>query len=259
MGWFECRHLICSCGITLLITHNVRRPDQNTMSLIITERCREEGRVTDVLMCDLWPVCVCFSDRSPDMDNYSEDDDDSYSSGQEGSDDAVHGQVRHRTIQSVHILYHWLLTDHCDEVKLRHIISVGVIVTATSHHFCMTCWFIKVQCLKHCLYFYLTYPDPLSCAFPCILIYTVGLYIHILSVFILSVIYCTTYLLCLIMLAINLILISTSTCVVGFVWWRWRHTKAKKTQAENYPIGLNDTSEERCLSLYLSVCLYLWQ
>ncbi|XP_056113700.1 phosphofurin acidic cluster sorting protein 2 isoform X2 [Rhinichthys klamathensis goyatoka] len=32
------------------------------------------------------------SDRSPDMDNYSEDDDDSYSSGQEGSDDAVNGQ-----------------------------------------------------------------------------------------------------------------------------------------------------------------------
>uniref|UniRef100_A0A3Q0RE81 Uncharacterized protein n=1 Tax=Amphilophus citrinellus TaxID=61819 RepID=A0A3Q0RE81_AMPCI len=34
------------------------------------------------------------SDRSPDMDNYSEDDDDSYSSEQEASDDAVHGQVR---------------------------------------------------------------------------------------------------------------------------------------------------------------------
>uniref|UniRef100_A0AAQ5X736 Phosphofurin acidic cluster sorting protein 2 n=1 Tax=Amphiprion ocellaris TaxID=80972 RepID=A0AAQ5X736_AMPOC len=33
------------------------------------------------------------SDRSPDMDNYSEDDDDSYSSEQEASDDAVHGQV----------------------------------------------------------------------------------------------------------------------------------------------------------------------
>ncbi|XP_042593585.1 phosphofurin acidic cluster sorting protein 1 isoform X7 [Cyprinus carpio] len=32
------------------------------------------------------------SDRSPDMDNYSEDDDDSYSSGQEGSDDAGHTQ-----------------------------------------------------------------------------------------------------------------------------------------------------------------------
>ncbi|XP_056616522.1 phosphofurin acidic cluster sorting protein 2 [Triplophysa dalaica] len=31
-------------------------------------------------------------DRSPDMDNYSEDDDDSYSSEQEASDDAVHGQ-----------------------------------------------------------------------------------------------------------------------------------------------------------------------
>ncbi|TNN61333.1 Phosphofurin acidic cluster sorting protein 1 [Liparis tanakae] len=32
-------------------------------------------------------------DRSPDMDNYSEEDDDSYSSEQEASDDAVHGQV----------------------------------------------------------------------------------------------------------------------------------------------------------------------
>uniref|UniRef100_A0A8C6TFP1 Phosphofurin acidic cluster sorting protein 2 n=1 Tax=Neogobius melanostomus TaxID=47308 RepID=A0A8C6TFP1_9GOBI len=31
-------------------------------------------------------------DRSPDMDNYSEEDDDSYSSEQEASDDAVHGQ-----------------------------------------------------------------------------------------------------------------------------------------------------------------------
>jgi len=116
-------------------------------------------------------LCVCFSDRSPDMDNYSEDDDDSYSSGQEGSDDAVHGQVRHRTIQSVHILCHWLLTDHRDEVKLRHVISIGVIITPTSHNFYMTCWFIKSAI--HCLYFYLTYPDPLSCALPCILIYTV--------------------------------------------------------------------------------------
>ncbi|TWW78629.1 Phosphofurin acidic cluster sorting protein 1 [Takifugu flavidus] len=31
------------------------------------------------------------SDRSPDLDNYSEEDDDSYSSEQEASDDAVHG------------------------------------------------------------------------------------------------------------------------------------------------------------------------
>lgn len=41
-------------------------------------------------------VCLCSgpaSDRSPDMDNYSEEDDDSYSSEQEASDDAVHGQV----------------------------------------------------------------------------------------------------------------------------------------------------------------------
>ncbi|XP_035256562.1 phosphofurin acidic cluster sorting protein 2-like isoform X2 [Anguilla rostrata] len=32
------------------------------------------------------------SDRSPDMDNYSEEDEDSYSSEQEASDDGVHGQ-----------------------------------------------------------------------------------------------------------------------------------------------------------------------
>lgn len=41
-------------------------------------------------------LCFCAlptSDRSPDMDNYSEEDDDSYSSEQEASDDAVHGQV----------------------------------------------------------------------------------------------------------------------------------------------------------------------
>lgn len=36
------------------------------------------------------------SDRSPDMDNYSEEDDDSYSSEQEASDDAVHGPVSGR-------------------------------------------------------------------------------------------------------------------------------------------------------------------
>lgn len=42
-------------------------------------------------------VCACvISDRSPDMDNYSEEDDDSYSSEQEASDDAVHGQVSAR-------------------------------------------------------------------------------------------------------------------------------------------------------------------
>ena len=35
-------------------------------------------------------------DRSPDMDNYSEDDDDSYSSEQEASDDAVQPQVRNK-------------------------------------------------------------------------------------------------------------------------------------------------------------------
>lgn len=38
-------------------------------------------------------LCVCGTDRSPDIENYWEDDDDSFSSEQEGSDDAVPPQV----------------------------------------------------------------------------------------------------------------------------------------------------------------------
>lgn len=34
-----------------------------------------------------------FTDRSPDIENYSEDEDESFSSEQEGSDDPLHGQV----------------------------------------------------------------------------------------------------------------------------------------------------------------------
>ncbi|MBN3282327.1 PACS1 protein, partial [Polyodon spathula] len=37
---------------------------------------------------------VKMSDRSPDIDNYSEEEEESYSSDQEGSDDPLHGQVR---------------------------------------------------------------------------------------------------------------------------------------------------------------------
>lgn len=33
-------------------------------------------------------------DRSPDIDNYSEEEEESYSSEQDGSDDPLHGQVR---------------------------------------------------------------------------------------------------------------------------------------------------------------------
>lgn len=40
-------------------------------------------------------VYVFFlSDRSPDFDNYSEEEEESYSSEQEGSDDPLQGQVR---------------------------------------------------------------------------------------------------------------------------------------------------------------------
>lgn len=48
---------------------------------------------------DVFPVCVP-PDRSPDMDNYSEEDDDSYSSEQEASDDAVHAQVSQKMLKT---------------------------------------------------------------------------------------------------------------------------------------------------------------
>lgn len=35
-----------------------------------------------------------YIDRSPDIDNYSEEEEESYSSEQDGSDDPLHGQVR---------------------------------------------------------------------------------------------------------------------------------------------------------------------
>ena len=40
------------------------------------------------------PIVRCvFADRSPDIDNYSEEEEESFSSEQEGSDDPLHGQV----------------------------------------------------------------------------------------------------------------------------------------------------------------------
>lgn len=46
------------------------------------------------MSCLLWHLHCLLSDRSPDIDNYSEEEDDSFSSEQEASDDAVQGQVR---------------------------------------------------------------------------------------------------------------------------------------------------------------------
>lgn len=43
---------------------------------------------SSVLLLFLYPL-----DRSPDIDNYSEEEEESYSSEQEGSDDPIHGQV----------------------------------------------------------------------------------------------------------------------------------------------------------------------
>uniref|UniRef100_A0A674A514 Si:ch211-126j24.1 n=1 Tax=Salmo trutta TaxID=8032 RepID=A0A674A514_SALTR len=54
-------------------------------------------------------------DRSPDMDNYSEDDDDSYSSEQEASDDAVQPVVRHSTSYS--LLLGGISMDQTQEVE----------------------------------------------------------------------------------------------------------------------------------------------
>lgn len=47
-----------------------------------------------VLPCSSVSACPLLSpDRSPDIDNYSEEEEESYSSEQEGSDDPIHGQV----------------------------------------------------------------------------------------------------------------------------------------------------------------------
>uniref|UniRef100_A0A8C2I6D1 Phosphofurin acidic cluster sorting protein 2-like n=1 Tax=Cyprinus carpio TaxID=7962 RepID=A0A8C2I6D1_CYPCA len=56
------------------------------------------------------------SDRSPDMDNYSEDDDDSYSSGQEGSDDAGHTQQPNFKQKFVALLKRFKVTDEVNPV-----------------------------------------------------------------------------------------------------------------------------------------------
>lgn len=44
-------------------------------------------------VCSLSSFDLLSSDRSPDIDNYSEEEEESYSSEQEGSDDPIHGQV----------------------------------------------------------------------------------------------------------------------------------------------------------------------
>uniref|UniRef100_A0A8C2PTL1 Si:ch211-126j24.1 n=1 Tax=Cyprinus carpio TaxID=7962 RepID=A0A8C2PTL1_CYPCA len=60
------------------------------------------------------------SDRSPDMDNYSEDDDDSYSSEQEASDDAVQGQQPNFKQKFVALLKRFKVSD---EVRIAIHIS----------------------------------------------------------------------------------------------------------------------------------------
>uniref|UniRef100_A0AAR2KBR3 Phosphofurin acidic cluster sorting protein 1 n=1 Tax=Pygocentrus nattereri TaxID=42514 RepID=A0AAR2KBR3_PYGNA len=45
-----------------------------------------------------------LSDRSPDIDNYSEEEEESYSSEQDGSDDPLHGQVRSKRGEVVGLL-----------------------------------------------------------------------------------------------------------------------------------------------------------
>lgn len=53
-----------------------------------------QSRKRLIITEDVFNSHASLPDRSPDMDNYSEDDDDSYSSEQEASDDAVQAQVR---------------------------------------------------------------------------------------------------------------------------------------------------------------------
>uniref|UniRef100_A0A3P9JUW3 Phosphofurin acidic cluster sorting protein 1 n=1 Tax=Oryzias latipes TaxID=8090 RepID=A0A3P9JUW3_ORYLA len=52
-----------------------------------------------------------MSDRSPDIDNYSEEDEESYSSEQEGSDDPIHGQQPNIKQKFVALLKRFKVTD----------------------------------------------------------------------------------------------------------------------------------------------------
>lgn len=59
---------------------------ENTFSKFFSKAC---SGLTTCMVTVFFP-----SDRSPDIDNYSEEEEESYSSEQDGSDDPLQGQVR---------------------------------------------------------------------------------------------------------------------------------------------------------------------
>lgn len=60
---------------------------ENTFSKSFSKAC--SGLIT----CMSPAFFLSSSDRSPDIDNYSEEEEESYSSEQDGSDDPLQGQV----------------------------------------------------------------------------------------------------------------------------------------------------------------------
>lgn len=88
--------MLCIINVQDLTTREYRRELQERIN--VTE---SKGFAPPVVFNPHTPL----PDRSPDMDNYSEDDDDSYSSEQEASDDAVQAQVRPVSYHFSSLLY----------------------------------------------------------------------------------------------------------------------------------------------------------
>lgn len=67
----------------------------------------EKGPMSPMPMAFMAPV---LSDRSPDMDNYSEEEEESYSSEQDASDDPLQGQVHVKPVRWRTLI---LMFSHC--------------------------------------------------------------------------------------------------------------------------------------------------
>ncbi len=90
---------------------------ENTFSKFFSKAC--SGLIT----C-MFPVFF-LSDRSPDIDNYSEEEEESYSSEQDGSDDPLQGQVRPVILKWLILIFSHLAyfpfseLEQCTETEVR--------------------------------------------------------------------------------------------------------------------------------------------
>lgn len=111
--------LIMNIFITLMLIFNVILNFR-----VLQLNCSHDTESLYILPFLLLPP----SDRSPDLDNYSEEDDDSYSSEQEASDDAVHGPVGGRMMHTpVPNLYTPEDDTNSNHQSMRMLLQVAII------------------------------------------------------------------------------------------------------------------------------------